>query len=237
MKRLTSIIFIALGIFCTSYSFASDKEQSSSLASKLLAEGNKEKALQYYLQASKYGSSDAHFFLHYKSSLDRNQRIYHLGQAFNNGHKKAGDALLEQIFLRAKSLFFGDPEKALLIYNQQKQSKQDDISSKYSSAIQNCVNSGLFDAKGFLQRYGELENYKQSENEVYSGWILAERASRGGITGKKDNRLALQIVCRSSGVPAELDLAVSFLSENLEDNSEQFNLCDHVTSGMGTGFC
>ena len=244
LKFVMGLSFLVLNCLFVSQSFALNDDQSKLMASKILEEanqeyenGSREKALQFYLQASKYGSADAHFQLYYRYNLDKHQTIYHLEQAFNLGHKKAGDALLEKIFLRSESLFLGNPTKALMVHIRQKQMKQDQKSSRYMETIQRCLGAGLFDATGFLKRYGELENYEKNQQEMYSGWSLAERASRGGITGKRNNKLALQIVCRSSEVPAELMSAVSFLSKNMNDNSKEFNLCNHVTSGMGSGFC
>ena len=238
-------VFIISIVISFSYETLEAQENTSiNLAQKFLAEGNREYengnrkgALEYYLQASKYGSTEAHYFIHYRFNLNNNQRIYHLGQAFNKGHKEAGKALMNLVFLRPISLFNGNPEKALMVHIKQKKLGHLTQSNNYVSTIQKCVNAGFFDAVGFLSRFGELEKFKENEDEVYSGWLLAERASKGGITGKNDNQLALQIVCRSSRVPNELISAVNFLSENIESSDQLFNLCNHVTSGIGSSFC
>ena len=243
MKNFIILFLLTFILIPFSNAVSSDTKQNLNLSERMLnkanieyKKGNTKIALQYYLQASKYGSADAHFYLYYRYNLDENQTIYHLEKAFELGHQKAGNALFEKLFLRSTVLYLGDPFKAFILHHRQKALGQVGVTTKYTKHIEACIKAGFLDVKGFLKRYNELENYEANKKNIYAGWLLAERASKGGITGKKNNRLALQLVCRSAEVPAELLSAIDFLSKDINKNKD-FNICDHVTSGMGSGFC
>ncbi|MDA8611135.1 hypothetical protein N9L35_01985 [Alphaproteobacteria bacterium] len=204
-------------------------------ANKSYDDGNREEAKALYLQASKYGLPEAHFALGYRYNLDPNQKIYHLETASELGHEKATSELFENLFTRPNSLFTGNPAKALLLLITKNEPA---YLSQWKPTLSLCLKAGSFDAVGFLKRFDEYEDYQRNKNKPYSGWLLAEKASIGSYGNKPDNSLALKIVCRSANVPAELQAAVKFLSDtDLKKVNKPFNICNHITSGMGQSFC
>ena len=204
-------------------------------ANKTYEGGKREKAKSLYFQASKYGLPEAHFALAYRYNLDPNQKIYHLESASELGHQKATSMLFESLFTRPDSLLTGSPSKALLLLITK---NEPEYLSKWKPTLSLCLKAGSFDAVGFLKRFDEYESYLNNKNEPYAGWLLAEKASMGSYGNEPDNRLALKIICRSAKVPSELKGAVKSLSDlEIKKIKEPFNICDHITSGMGQSFC
>jgi hypothetical protein len=200
--------------------------------------GNRDLAKKYYLQASKYGAADAHFFLYYRYNVPPAQTLYHLEQAAWLGHGEAIGALFEKRFTRPENLFIGDPYAALWLYLRHRKDGKLKSKSEYFSTLEKCVEVGPLEAKGFLIRIDEIDEFRASLDKIYTGWQLAERAAAGEFSAAADPRLALQIVCRSAEVPRELISAVDFLHEQWKaDTPAPFNLCNHITSAMGGGFC
>jgi hypothetical protein len=67
---------------------------------------------------------------------------------------------------------------------------------------------------------------------------IAEMYANGrGV--KRNQKLAIALVCHGSGVPAELENLVEYLvyTQDKEQLSREFKFCNHVTSVMNIGFC
>jgi len=200
--------------------------------------GDKESAKALYSKAADKGSPEAHFALAYKYHVTSEESIYHYSEAAKKGHGKALGYALEHLLFRANSLKYADPQKALNLYHQAKKANPDlelyDEENKLR-IMKMCVEPGKFDAEAFCKKYGlEPENH----NTMYHVWQIAEEVSRGGRFGKPDPELILHLVARGGWAPAELQYAVEEAYKNWKNGeAKEFNICDHITSGGGMGFC
>lgn len=206
-------------------------------AEKLYQAGNKEAAKLHYIQAAKLGSAEAHFAIAYYYVVSKDESIYHFAEAAKLGHEKALEYTLDNLFFRADSLTLANPQKALEIYEQAKQNNpalklyhEEEIIKTLKMSIE----PGDFDALAFIKKY----NLPKDNNELYSVWSLAEEASKGGRFGEPSPKLILQLVSRGGFVPTELQSAVKETYDNWKHGIvKEFNICDHITSGAGQGFC
>ncbi|MFH1776309.1 MAG: lysozyme inhibitor LprI family protein [Candidatus Omnitrophota bacterium] len=202
------------------------------------ASGDKELAKDFYSKAADKGSPEAHFALAYKYHVTPEESVYHFTEAAKKGHEKALDYALDALLFRANSLKIADPQRALQVYKQAKKANpslklyDEEIKLK---TIQMCVEPGKFDAEAFCKKYN-----LQPENDqtMYHVWQIAEEVSRGGRFGKPDSKLILHLVARGGWAPAELEYAVEEAYKNWKNGeAKEFNICDHITSGGGMGFC
>lgn len=205
-------------------------------------EKNKEleiKAKEYYLQAAKLGNADAHFALAYKFILPKKESIYHYAEAAKKGNADALDYALEELLFRADSLKAADPQRALALYYQVKKINPNlelyDEEAKLQT-LKMCAEPKGFDSDKFMKKY---EVKDEDDNfPFYDVWELAEEASVGGRFGKPNPELVLNLVCRGSWVPAELESAVPWAYDNWKKGKiKKFNICSYVTSGAGMGYC
>jgi uncharacterized protein YecT (DUF1311 family) len=106
---------------------------------------------------------------------------------------------------------------------------------KEIEVIRMCAEPGEFDFKAFKA----MNNIHTDNESRYPIWEIAEEASRGGRLGKPDPELVLHLVCQEEdGALAEQDLAVREAYTNWKNRTaKEFNICDHITSGYGAGFC
>ena len=199
--------------------------------------GDHEAAKQLYLKATQGGNADAHFALGYKYILPDEENTFHYIEAAKKGHEEALYYALDKLFFRAASLNKANPSLALEVYQQAKKSNPSlKIYHEYSSlkTIQRCVEPGEFDVEAFTKKY----NFTSEEDGSHGVWNLAEEASIGGRFGKPDPKLVFNLVCRGGFVPAELESAVEETYSNWKNGSvKEFKVCDHVSSGVGAGFC
>jgi tetratricopeptide (TPR) repeat protein len=202
------ISFLTLIILATE-SFGQEYEEYLLKANKSYESGDQDTAKELYLKAAEKGHAEA------------------LGYA------------LEKLLFRANSLRLADPQKALDLYHEAKKAKPD--LSLYDEentvkVMKMCVEPKGFDAEQFMKKYGVEDEGEQ--NPDYHVWELAEEASRGGRFGKPDPELVLNLVIRGGAVPAEFMLAVEEVYANWKNGVvKEFNICDHVTSGSGQGYC
>ena len=174
-------------------------------------------------------------------NFDQGVKAYNEGEyekASKMGHPEAVAEMFDALLFRANSLTLANPEKAYEIYKLAK--THNPFLSLYEeegqvSTIKKCIEAGHFDGKRFVEKYG----IKEIElNDSYSIWELASEASRGGRFGKPNTQLVLQLVCRGSSVPAELEIAVDTTYINWKSNKNfEFNVCDYVQSGLGQSYC
>lgn len=153
---------------------------------------------------------------------------------------KIATSLLDEYFLNPESLLTGNPIKAYTIMNQLNRKDHSDWIDEYGPTLKKCVSAGSIKTKKFLEQYGKLEAYQNSDWHQFPGLVLAEEASKGEITGKPDNLLALKLVCRSNDrTPYELISAVDFLDASIKDKSKDqvFDLCAHVESSAKGNWC
>jgi len=191
------------------------------------------------LKAAENGSAEAHFAIAYRYVVTHEESIYHFSEAAKKGHEEALGYALEKLLFRANSLKLADPNMALAIYYAAKKENPDlylyDEKEKVR-VMKMCVDPKGFDASSFLKKYEVLD--EDGQYPFYDIWELAEEASRGGRFGKPDPELLLNLVIRGANVPAELESAVNEVYNNWKNNViKEFNICNHITSGMGQGYC
>jgi tetratricopeptide (TPR) repeat protein len=208
------------------------------MANKAYDLGNKDKAKELYTKAAAMNNPDAHYALAYKFVITPEEKIFHFSEAAKMGHSEAVAEMFDALLFRANSLSLANPEKAYEIYKQAK-SHNPALSffneEGYVSTIKKCIEAGYLDEKKFIEQY----NVKEIElNSTYSIWELAAEASRGGRFGPPNTKLVLQLVCRGSSVPAELEFAVDSVYGNWKANKNfEFNVCNYVSSGSGLSYC
>jgi hypothetical protein len=218
--------------------FANQSWATSNLieqAHELYDAGEKEQALELYLEAATKGDADGHFYAAYRYTLPNDENTHHFIEAAQQGHAKALEYALDKLFFRANSLTKADPEKALAVYHQAKQKNPNlriyDEDNKYKT-LEKCVEAGKLDISRFKTQEA------QEREEIYSIWEMAEDAANTNRFGKPNAHLALQLVCYGGWVPAEVESAVAELYQTWKtENAPHFNFCDHVTSRTGMAFC
>lgn len=209
-----------------------------SMANKAYDSGNIDKAKELYTKAAAMNNPDAHYALAYKYVVTPEESIFHFSEAAKMGHSEAVAEMFDALLFRANSLSLANPEKAYEIYKQAKShnpslsffNEEGDVTT-----VKKCIEAGSLDKKKFVEQY----NIKEIElNDAYSIWELAAEASRGGRFGHPNTKLVLQLVCRGSSVPAELEFAVDSVYGNWKTNKNfEFNVCDYVSSGSGLSYC
>ena len=197
------------------------------------------KAKKYYQEAAKTGNADAHFALAYQFVLSDEESVYHLTEAAKKGHEKALDYALEKLLFRANSLKVADPQRALDLYYQAKKANPNLKLYDEESTVRTmkmCAEPKGFDAEEFMKKYDVKD--EDDNFPFYDVWELAEEASIGGRFGEPNPELVLNLVCRGSWVPMELKGAAYRTYNNWKNGiNEEFNICQHITSGAGMGYC
>jgi uncharacterized protein YecT (DUF1311 family) len=204
--------------------------------------GDRAAAKELYLIAARNGSPDAHFALASRYVIDEAESIHHFSEAARKGHQEALDYALDKLLFRAGSLKHADPARALAIYREAKLNNPGLRLHERLFAetiMELCVEPKPFDVKAFVERYG-MEEYLEYDDHSfgYHVWQLAEEASRGGRFGAPDPELVFNLVMRGGVVPAEFVTAVLWAHRNWKNGTvEEFNICDHITSGVGGTHC
>lgn len=220
--------------------FGQEYKDYLSKADSYFEAGDKEKAKVYYLKAANLGSADAHFALAYKYVLPKEESIWHYSEAAKLGHGKALEKALDELLFRANSLTSAGPQEALELYEIAKKRNPSielfDEEVKLD-VIKKCAEAGPFDGEKFIQRY-DLQNDSEFSKGFYYIWELAEEASKGGRFGEPDPKLVFQLISRGGVAPAELIHAVTEFYDYWQNGIvKEFNICCHVTSGLGQNYC
>lgn len=237
MDMRAVFISILASIALSTGAFGQGYEEYLSKADKSYESGDKEAANALYMKAAGEGSAEAHFALAYKYMLPPKESLYHYMEAAKKGHEKALEYALGGLLFQSGSIRTADPQKALDLYLEVKKSYPAihlaDEENKVR-IMKMCAEPKGFDAEKFMEKYGVEED----TNADYGVWELAEEASRGGRFGKPDPELVFNLVIRGGWVPAEFESAVEETYKNWKAGVvKEFNICDHVTSGFGQGYC
>ncbi|WP_025821065.1 lysozyme inhibitor LprI family protein [Shewanella marina] len=205
-------------------------------ANQLFEQGQTQLAQNLYVKAAQLDSGEAYYQLAYRYVVSNEQAINYYEKAVQLGYSPALDDAIEVLFTRARYLQNASPERALeLVKLQKKQQPHLAVNSRQS--LQQCVNAGTFNLADLTE--ADQQSYLIHHGDIYQTWQLAERVSHNPIYANKTNQLVLQIICRGSEVPAELETAVEeryqFWLQNY--SSQTFNICHYITSGMGMSFC
>ncbi|WP_211828719.1 lysozyme inhibitor LprI family protein [Kistimonas asteriae] len=200
--------------------------------------GQKKKALALFAQAAEQHSGEASYALATKFDLEPQQAFEHYLDAARLGHEKALEIVLDRLFYNAESEQASDPAMALRIVQSALRFNPDAISASKTSILSRCAEAGKFSLPAFLSKYGLTQLYEESRGLEYFVWELAEEASRGGRFLREDDRLTLQLVCRGGWAIAETEDAVETVHAQWKAGTQKpFNICDHITSGYGAGYC
>ena len=211
-----------------------------------LEAGKKTAAMSLLLEASSLGFADAHYQLVHLSDQPDIKR-YHLIEAASLEHKDAINYLFTEKYYQPSDIFFADPIEAWSLYSKH----GGEISTfaglfgeGYSGereirTLKSCYEAGPIELSGLLKQFGLHKIFLEKAHEPYAGWMLAEQAASGDITGVRNPRLALQIVCRSVAAPTERSLAVEALFDQWSRGAvADFNICsEFITSSFGVAFC
>lgn len=209
-----------------------------SRAEKAYASEDREKAKELYMKAAEKDFADAHYALRINYDLSNEAREHHLTEAARKGHEKALRRKLENLLFRANSLTEADPDKAFALYKEAKKANPEiEVYSRWNIAelLRMAAEPEGFNAHEFMDKYS-IEDHGDSWPR-YSVWELAEEASRGGRFGEPDPELVFNLVIRGGLVPFEMKHAIKDTYKNWRNNEvEEFNIGDYVSSGMGTGY-
>lgn len=172
-------------------------------------------------------------------NISYEQRLNILIESAKNGNGESLNEVLDELFFRANSLTKANPKQALEIYKTAKQvNPKIEIylhEERMLEAMSMCSESQGFDAVDFMKQYNI--DQKLFDNE-YAIWELAEEVSKDGKFGKANPKLVFDLVCRGGFVPVEVISAVQTTYKNWKKNDlREFNLCEHITSGIGGAFC
>lgn len=235
-KNLIQSIFYLFFFSLVPYNCSCSKDGVQDLleqARQAREAGEDNKAKELYLKAAETGSAEAHFEVAYCCTLTPEEQIYHFSEAAKQGHEKALGYALDDLFFRADSLEHANPQRAFEIYQQAKKANPN-IDVFGEEVLQMSVEPGPFDWQAFCTKY----DVPPHSDDPYHVWKIAEEASRGGRFGNPDPKLILQLVSRGGVVPAELESAVKKAYKNWKKGTvKEFNIRNHVTSGLGAAFC
>lgn len=229
------LVFFAL---CHLFTFAQSSDEYVQMANKAFDAGEKQKARNLYNKAADLNNPDAHFAIAYKFIVTKEESIYHFSEAAKRGHAAALERALEELFFRAGSLTYANPQLAYDIYLQAKKANPQleifDEGEKIGT-LNKCIEAGYFDFKNFINQY---KITAKDTGETYSIWEMAEDASRGVRFGAPNPKLVLQLVCKGGIVPAEKINAVDDAYACWKNNKNvRFYACDYPSNAEGVAYC
>lgn len=197
--------------------------------------GFKQKAKFIYTVTAWFGNPEGHFNLAYRFVLPEENRTFHLIQAAQAGHGKALEYAMEDLFFRSVD---SNPEMAWKVYNKAL-SANPSLKTYYGpekmETVRMCVEAGRANSAVLETKFDR--NEKGAKLQGWP-WELAERAANTNLFGKRSTLLALQLVCHSPQIPAEIMAAVPFLYNQWKRAEEPvFNACDFATSKDHVGAC
>ncbi|MCF7895674.1 MAG: DUF1311 domain-containing protein [Candidatus Omnitrophica bacterium] len=174
-----------------------------------------------------------------RGSDHTSEDVYNFSKEAKSGNSEALKDALNHFLFRANSLRRANPKRALDLYYMAKKTNPDlsiyDEENKLR-IMKKCAEAKGFDVEKFMEKYKVKD--EDEAYPFYDVWELAEEASRGGRFGEPDPELVFNLVIRGSWVPAELESAVDETYKNWKnDEIKEFNICEHVTSGVGMGYC
>ncbi len=208
-------------------------------ANALYEAGKEDEAKVLYQQAADQGSAEGHFRLAYQYVLDGELGRDHFVAAARLGHDEALDFALDELLFRANGLKRANPKLAMEVYLEAKKANPNLMLYDEADtvlAMERCLKAPPFEADAFMEKYGVAD--EDGEYPFYDIWELAEEASLGGRFGTPDPGLVFNLVVRGGQVPAEFNSAVEAVYSNyVEGVVRPFDISDHITSGMGMGYC
>lgn len=207
-------------------------------AKSWLKQRQNEKARPLLETLAEEGNAEASYLLTYHFNLAPNEQLRYLEAAARQGHTDALKFYIETAFYRA-GLDAVEPKKILSVYREAK--AVNPRASFYNErrtveVLKMASEVPPLNTDDFLRQY-QLDP-KTLERQPYSIWALAEEASVGGRFGAPDPTLTMQLILREGPAPAELTIAVeSYYPHWKNGEAAPFNLCDHITSGVGMSVC
>ena len=244
-----SKFFLKLILMCliTTYAFSDIGNDFFQKAEVLYKMGEKEAANKWYCKSALFGDKDAYFTLAYRYVVTKEESVHYFTEAAIRGNEEALGYALDKLLFSAQNLKIANPKKALEVYETAKKINPNirlyDEKSKVAT-IKKCAEPNTFNVDDFIKKYKLDEEIKEKEEsyssaDFYYIWEYAEEASEGdGHFGDKNPELALNLICRGSSVPAELEIAVKIAYDIWKNDTNQtFSVCGAVMSGNGIGYC
>ncbi|MCM0150133.1 hypothetical protein [Photobacterium galatheae] len=104
---------------------------------------------------------------------------------------------------------------------------------------QRCVQAGNLEPDNLTDADKAVYLKAASDNSLYQIWEVAEKISRNiQYPQQQKSHLTLQLVCQGGFAPAEVKYAVLDVYDHWQHQRPfEFDLCQYITSGVGTAFC
>jgi len=237
MKKIFAVlslfILIAITNGCTRVEEASNEDLYLILkeASLDYQNGLKEKAREKYLIAVDLGSAEAKFQIASKYLVEDRERLNFLKEAASEGHLEALSIFIDETVFSAEET---EPVEALRILNEAIK-KNPNILNEEVLKEKKILEMGVEFIKHQLPV--DVMNCISSNSCTNTKWELAEKYS-SGLSENYDSKIIAALIVSSGGVPAEYKSAVEWAYVNHAKNlKSQFNICDHVTSGLTASYC
>ncbi len=102
-----------------------------------------------------------------------------------------------------------------------------------------CAQAGNLKPENLTEADRMAYNKAVSDDSLYQIWEVAEQISRNTrYLQQPKNEQTLQLICQGGFAPAEVKYAVLDAYDHWQHQKPfQFDLCQYVTSGVGTAFC
>lgn len=229
---------------------------------KALKETSREEARIWIRKAADQGLAEAWFWLGY-AGLGKEKEVFYYEKAAEGGYPEAYTYLLDHLLFRAGASADVDKAKKFADLARKRHIEIYDAAKKFET-IDHCYEAGLptipvldlpmpeeknsfssskIDCSSYQFGLGASQDWNKyrkcllSEPEVDNNAIAEIYANGWGV--KRNAKLAIALVCHGGQVPAELEGMVDTLYHTKDQDhlQREFTFCDHVTSGMNSGFC
>lgn len=228
---------------------------------KSIMRESREEASRWIQKAADQGSAEAIFWLGY-AGFGKEKSVFYYEKAAEKGYPEAFDSLLEHVLFRAaahrgevdivKAKKFADlaRKQNIKIYGSEivdhcyEAGSPEIPSSDLPTATEkNVFKTSNMECWAFQTGIGATQDWNKyrkcllSKEPVENNALAEIYANGWGV--KRNGKLALALVCHGSTVPEELRGMVNTLypTQNQERLETEFTFCNHVTSGMNSGFC
>lgn len=231
MKVFAAMLLAVVGVSCSSV-------VSIHEADRLLKVGKMKKAKPLFEALAAQGNAEANFALGYHFDIDAVSRLHHFEAAALGGHEEAFrryvvDAMYEMGVDRPPAARVLEVCRKVLGTYRFPLSEDEQM---VISLLERVADVPILDVGAFARRTGV--DLRAASKELYGIWMLAEEASRDGRFGKADPTLTMQLILLEEAPSAEIDNAIGdYLPRWKAGQPHAFDLCQHITSGTGSGFC
>jgi len=207
-------------------------------ADRLLRTGQKDRARPLFEALAARGNAEAHFVLAFHYDSDAVTRLRHYEAAALGGHE---EAFRRYVVASMYGMGVDRPpaRRVLEVCRKVRMTYRlavSDDEQKAIVALETVADVPALDVGAFERRTGV--DLRAASEGLYGIWSMAEEASRDGRFGKADPTLTMQLILLEGPARVEMDDAIrDYLPRWRAGLPHPFDLCDHVSSGLGAGFC